>query len=735
MPRVEFADMSKAPSLAPLDAPAIAALERRAAAWAVAVATILFLVLLAIAPAVNPTFDDAKYVAVGRNFLDGHGPVTDFGVLFLKHSPLWPMMVVIPERLFGINAVRVGQLLNGFSGAAAILLVAALGWRIRPLVGAIAAVLYASLPYVFDIARTAGIDLPSIALTLLFLVVAMVAVRRDSLWLALLAGLVAAASFLIKETILPFAAVPFIAGVMWGVEWRVIGRTAAATLAVAAIGTSWWFAMFAGYTDRVYRADFPGWTLAPITIGIVLVCVLGFAIGPFARWVDGHPGTVVGRFRRPARWPSRTTLGWLATAAWFVLLFVFFQRTPKLLGASLLNPDQVRYFIDHSNWTVRLVVAYGVGALFVFVDLLRDRTRVSRATVDMAVAAIAGATLVLLVIGVGETPRHYIAELGLLLVLGTAGWALAARRLRERDRITIALCGLLVVAAVAVGGWYLARHGMPSIGLTAIAAGAAAVVAAAGFAWLAATRRMAYAGVAMIGLSLAVGMGSLGVRTVRLSGELDRLETQATATAVDWINSHATPGRTVAVGPYLAMGISILVPEDRNIIQVRHFLAIADPTAPYGLRSATGPLLDPIAVDDAPSKANQFNVYSAAQLHDMIVDGQAEYYVYAVNREESSASILGSLTPENGFTEVENIPFVGKLHGIDLHIYRVALDAVKAPTALHISPDALERLVDRLERDPGSSRPAAGNLVARIAAPTDGSEDTLLARLRTLASS
>src|SRR5207244_11289379 len=109
------------------------------------------------------------------------------------------------------------------------------------------------------------------------------------------------------------------------------------------------------------------------------------------------------------------------------------------------------------------------------------RNRGSQATVDMAISVIAGATLVLLVIGVGETPRHYIAELGLVLILGTAGWALAARRLRERDRTTIALAGLLLVAGVGAAGWYLARRGVPSIGLTAIAAGAAAGVAAAGF--------------------------------------------------------------------------------------------------------------------------------------------------------------------------------------------------------------------------------------------------------------
>ena len=42
-----------------------------------------------------------------------------------------------------------------------------LGWRIRPVYGAAGAIAVLALPYFFDIARTAGIDMPSIALTFL----------------------------------------------------------------------------------------------------------------------------------------------------------------------------------------------------------------------------------------------------------------------------------------------------------------------------------------------------------------------------------------------------------------------------------------------------------------------------------------------------------------------------------------------------------------------------------------
>ena len=109
-----------------------------------AVTPILFLVFLALTPPVNPTFDDAKYIGVGRNFLDGNGPTTVFGVVFLKHSPLWPMIIVIPEKLFGIHPVATGHVINAVSGALTIVLVGFLGWRVRPAIGAVAAVLFAA---------------------------------------------------------------------------------------------------------------------------------------------------------------------------------------------------------------------------------------------------------------------------------------------------------------------------------------------------------------------------------------------------------------------------------------------------------------------------------------------------------------------------------------------------------------------------------------------------------------
>ncbi len=715
--------------------PADVGLERRISAFILAVTPILFLLFLAIAPAVNPTFDDAKYVGVGRNFLAGNGPTTVFGVVFLKHSPLWPMIIVIPERLFGIHPIMTGHLINALSGAITILLVGHLGWRIRPAIGALAAVLFASLPYVFDIARTAGIDLPSIALTLGYISFGFSVVRTGSTWRAVVLGGIFAVAFLIKETILPFAVVPFILGILWGVRWPNIVRTAGVTLGVAALGMSWWFVMYAGYTHAVYRADFPEWTLIPSAIAAAALTVVGLAAEPIARWIDGRGWNATAVRRIPARLGSRTALGWGATLAWFVLLTVFFGRTPKLLGASLFDPNQIAYMVVHSLGSVRLAFAFGLGTLLLVADLVRDRQRVAQASIDVLVATICGIPLVLLVVGVGETPRHYIAELALVVLTGTIGWYHGLLRLRERDRVSIALFAALAALAVTVVALSSLQRLTPKV----IVAGVVGVVVlvvvlAVAVRWLRRRDRLAAVGVLVTAAVFVVGIGAVGVRAARLPGAVDRNEARATADTIAWLKANVASGATVAFGPYLSMETSIDIPAGYRAIQVRHFLAIGDASAPLGLRSASGTPTDYVAIDVAPIKANQFNVYAASRMMTLLRDNHALYYIYPITRARSSKMVLDVLTPENGFTEVDTRTYSGPTDTIDVHTYKVDLERLDIPDdRIFIASDALERLIDRLTADPTDGTVAAGNLVDRIVPPADGSEDALLTRLKTLA--
>ncbi|MEO8229231.1 MAG: hypothetical protein ABI628_05635 [Chloroflexota bacterium] len=714
--------------------PADISLERRVSLFILAATPILFLLFLSIAPPINPTFDDAKYVAVGRNFLAGNGPTTVFGIVFLKHSPLWPTIIVIPELLFGIHPVATGHLINALSGAITIVLVGYLGWRVRPAIGAIGAVLFASLPYVFDISRTAGIDLPSIALTLGYIIFGFSVVRTGSIWRAAVLGGILALAFLIKETILPFAIVPFVLGTLWGVRWPNIVRAAGVTLGVGAVAMSWWFVMFAGYTHQVYRADFPEWTLIPSAVGIGIFALIGLAAEPIARWIDARGWNAAVVRRIPPRLRSRTFLGWTVTAIWFVLLVIFFGRTPKLLGASLFDPNQIAYMIVNSLGSVRLALAFGLGSLLLVADLLRDRRRVAQASIDVLIATICGIPLILLVVGVGETPRHYIAALAVILLSGTIGWYHGLLRLRERDRPTVVLFGVLVALGALVVGLASLQRVSPRLVVGGIV-GAVVLIVVFGVAlgWLRQRSRVAAVGILVTAMVFAVGMSVVGVRALRIPSAAE--EIQATSDTIAWVKANIPPGGTVALGSYLAMETSIELPAGIKAIQVRHFLAIDDPEAPLGLRSAGRARTDYVAVDVAPIKANQFNVFAAGQIVDLIRNNRALYWIYPISRERSSKMILSVLTPENGFTEVgPPRSYPGPTDTIDVHTYKVDQGTLNVPVdRMFIAPDALERLLLRLEDDPGKGSKAAASLVDRIVSPADGSENALLARLTTLA--
>ena len=186
--------------------------ERRLSLAVIAAGTAAFVALLLIAPPFFPSFDEWKYFGIGNNIWAGKGINTVFGGIFLLHGPLWPALVTGPHALFGIDSASWGRLLNGIAGAGIVALAGWFGWRVRPAVGAIAAVTMVASLYLFDQTRTARLDIPAAALCLLFIAVGLEAVRRGSTRWAIAAGVVFVLGFLVKEINLPFLPVPFFAG-------------------------------------------------------------------------------------------------------------------------------------------------------------------------------------------------------------------------------------------------------------------------------------------------------------------------------------------------------------------------------------------------------------------------------------------------------------------------------------------------------------------------------------------
>jgi 4-amino-4-deoxy-L-arabinose transferase-like glycosyltransferase len=700
-------------------------------------AVLVLLLALAMAPTVNSTYDDAKYVGIGRNVLDGLGPVNVFGTIFLKHSPVWPVLIVLPEQLAGIHPLVIGHAANASSAAAILVMIGALGWRVRPALGALGAVTLLGQPYFRDVAQTAGIDMPSIAITLGYILLGFIAVRRNSLPLAALAGLLFGLGFLIKETILPFAPVPFLAAILWSVPWPSILRLAGATVGLAALSTSWWFSMFAGYTGAVYRVGYPSWTLIPAAIAISLFVVFSLAAEPVARRATWSSyASVASRAPGAVHLHGRSIAGWTLLVGWVLVLLWLFNGTAKLQGAGLFNADQIRTYLSGTFVPVSPVFALGLGAMLVVVSLIRDPAAIGQEARALLVTVVCSIPLVALVLGVGEAPRHYLGVMALLGLVGWMGWIDGAyHAIVRRDRLSLVLVIALSAAGLAVFGLGLLQY----LGRTWLIAGATGLLIAlvGGLlvaAWLSRNGRLRSAGPAIV-LSTLLLLASATALFWRRegAGTIDAVETAAIARASEWIRDNAAPGSVIGIGPYLSNATAVDLPPSYRAVMIRHFLAIGDPTAPLGLRGGAREDSDWIAVDVAPNKANQFLVYEARQVSRLIEKHRPAVYVYHLTRERSALSILGALTPEHGFEEVTAWSYPVGSDTIETHIFRIdherfAID----PGEMHISPAALDRLARMLEREPEDGTRAAAALLSRIVRPPDGSLDAGLARLAAL---
>src|SRR3990170_3705673 len=190
--------------------------------------------------------------------VEGQGPRSVFGAYFLAHAPVWSTVVVAPAVALGIDPLVVGRILNGLSGVGLISLSAALGWRIRPAAGALAAIALLATTYIHELSRTSRLDIPSTTLAVAFLALGLVAVRRASSRASFAAGLVFGVAFLVKEIALPLAPVPILAAVLHRQPWPAILRTAGWLTLSAALVVAPWFVFVAQATDRVYRLGTPG---------------------------------------------------------------------------------------------------------------------------------------------------------------------------------------------------------------------------------------------------------------------------------------------------------------------------------------------------------------------------------------------------------------------------------------------------------------------------------------------
>ena len=645
--------------------------ERQISALAIAAAVAVFAILLLIVPPYFVTFDEAKYLGIGASLWAGRGPETTFGIAFLSHSPLWSLLLFAPQALIGASALDWGHTLNAISGVVVLLVSGLLGWRIRPAVGAIAVAALVGVFYLHDLTRTARLDIPAAAVALAYVWVGLRSVERGSVRLAAIAGLVFAIGFLIKEISLPFAPVPLIVGILAGRPWSVLSRTAAATLGMAAIGTSWWFIEYANDAGRVYRLDTPVWTLIPIGLGFAVAVVVGL-VGP--RFAE-RPRAVVLRARLNQGLPwlarhGRAAAGYGSLAVWFLAQLVLYGKTARLQGAPLVDVDQLALYAR--QWLVGPLWLGALAGLIGIVLALGARwaargTPRAGAIDVVVVAVIAGLPLVLLVIGVGEPPRNYIAQIGLMGALAASGWLWAAETVVAR----------LSAAAGAAPG--RAR---------------AAVVA-----------------VAVIG-ALVGGSGILALHVrANATSQAGIARGEAVRSAIDWVKANVAPGSTIAFGSFLSYEMSYDLTATYRTFQVRHRIATINAAAPLGLfRAKDMPGDDWIAVDTAPRNVREFQAFRATWLTAALTGRHVGYWIYATGVPTSAPTILAQLTPDHGFERVAGWSYpVADEPPIEVAIFKLDLPHLSFDTgALYAAPDALERMVTLL-----GEQPEKGSAIAR----------------------
>jgi hypothetical protein len=671
----------------------VAPSERRCSVGIVGGTLAVFALLLVLAPPLYPSFDESKYLGIGYNMFTGAGPRTIFGALFLLHAPLWPMVVVAPDLWFGVDPFLWGHVLNGLAGLAVLVLVAALGWRIRPAVGALAAVAYIATPYLHDLARTARLDVPAAALTLAYVVVGIDAVRRGSVGRGLLAGAIFAMAFLVKEIVLPFAPVPFFVGILGGRPWATTARVAAATFAVAALGTSWWFVTYAGFTRTVYRLGASSALLVPLYVGIAVVIVAGFA----APWLSSRPAALGWLMRAQARAPaavfrhSRALAAWGGAFAWFLALVVFFDRNPELKGNGLFRAEQ--YALYARTWLptqLPLVLGAVAGAAL---SLLARRaaTPAQREAIDaLYLAMLCGLPLVLLVIAVGEPPRNYLAQIGVLAAMSAAGWLWAAS-LVERitpPRVTAVMPAGLLAASFAIATLLLASH-------------------------------------------------SLDYR----ASARDSVLQSAVATAADWIEANVAPGATIGFGSFLGYETAVELPaRDFRVVQLHQSLAVVDPAAPLALAALRAPPIDDWIAIENSRRETEFYVFRARTFAEQVRRSGISIYVYQTGPITSVPALLGVLVPEHGFTEISSWSYPpilgsGSTTTVTTHIFAVDQAHVGFDgSPMYATADALDRLVGVLERASDTSPTTASNLLESITMwPPSALPEGLLTRLQELA--
>ena len=537
-------------------------------------------------------------------------------------------------------------------------------------------------------------------------------------------------------------------------------RATAATLLVALAATSWWFVIHAQQVGTVYRIGTPWWTLIPIAIVAVVAGVLGLTGG---RWPPA-PGSPPSEAARRRGW----RLGWAGAAVWAVLLSVIFARTPTGLGTSFLAPAQVASTVARWFPAIGSVLAVGlVGAVYeVGRRLFRSRVPSGEPSVDsgaaasddlgsrqsalapsdphaiddLLIATICGFPLVLLVVSVGEGPRHYIAQLAVLVAIGACGWIRIAERSCRGDRAGI----LLAIVALTAGLGLALATLIPLVSvrlvlrLAAVGAIILAVVIvgirAGAFRRIGSTRDVIAATALSTILGSAVVLTSVVVPLRQSS--IDRTRADAVKTIAAWVRADVPAGSPVVLASGLGFELALHLQASYRTSQLTDEPGVhVQAEAPLGVASIDEPASDDwVALRASPTDITSLYGYRSSAIIDRLRKiGPTTWIQTELTGVNQVNPIVDALTEARGVTVAASWDWPygnGRLESI---VFRIDPDRLELPGRLFVTTQALERIVAGLEAGGPASGPAAASLLARVqVAGADPAGVGLLDRLRRL---
>jgi hypothetical protein len=154
-----------------------------------------------------------------------------------------------------------------------------------------------------------------------------------------------------------------------------------------------------------------------------------------------------------------------------------------------------------------------------------------------------------------------------------------------------------------------------------------------------------------------------------------------------------------------------------DTVLVRARITIADPKAPEGLIRVGDEVGDDwISVDTAPRNVNEYQAYRATWLEEQLGQGAVDYWVYSTGIATAAETIIPALASSMGIEQVAHWTFTAPgTTPIESYVFKIDATRVSFDVArMYMAPEALDRLVTRLEREALPPVQVARTLLERV---------------------